>query len=89
MFFVIFFAYFNRKTPTFMDKELYNKLAQAYTSKELAEAFIFPHDLSKTEVIVADKELKQLRFQLLQQQTETERIFAGLVRLRFLIEDCL
>ena len=70
-------------------EKLYKELSEQYTDEELAEAFVFPHGLSKEEKAVADEELRKLRFELLENQTEEERIFSALVRMRIHIKDFL
>lgn len=71
------------------NENLYKELSKKYTPEELAEAFVFPHNLTKEEKAASDKELRKLRFELLENQTEEERIFSALVRLSIQIKDFL
>lgn len=49
-----------------------------YTDQELAEAYIFPSELSAEEKKVADAELKKLRFEQLYQMTDAQKRAADL-----------
>jgi hypothetical protein len=60
-----------------------------YTNQELAEAHIFPSELSKVEQEIADAELKKLRFEMLNQMSDSERLWGDLLRLKFQIEESL
>ena len=58
-----------------------------YTDKELAESHIFPSELSENEKKVSDAELKRLRFLRLSQMSNSQKLLADLLRLKFQIED--
>ena len=58
-----------------------------YTDQELAEAYIFPSELSAEEKKIADAELKKLRFEQLYKMTDTQKRAADLLRLKFQIEE--
>jgi hypothetical protein len=60
---------------------------QNYTNQELAEAHIFPSELSDEEKRIADEELKKLRFELLNQMSDSEKEFADSLRLIFQDEE--
>lgn len=72
-----------------MNKDLYKELSKKYSDEEIAESFVFPDELTGQEKYEADKEFRRLRFELLKNQTEGERIFSEFLRLRILIEDYL
>jgi hypothetical protein len=60
-----------------------------YTDQELAEAYIFPSELSEEEKKIADAELKKLRFEQLYKMTDAQKRTADLLRLKFQIEEYL
>ena len=70
-----------------MKNKLFEKLSKEYTDEELAEAFVFPHDLTPEEKKAADEELRKIRFQRLHAATQQQRLMADLVRLRISMED--
>ncbi|MFK7982976.1 MAG: helix-turn-helix domain-containing protein [Saprospiraceae bacterium] len=72
-----------------MQKDLYNDLSSKYTAKELAEAFVFPDELTGEAKKIADKEFVKLRMDLLKNRTEEDKIFSDLVRLHILMKDYL
>ena len=68
-------------------EKLYKELSKQCTAKELAEAYVFPHGLSKEEKAIADKVLVRFRMELLKNRTEADKIYSDLVRLWILIKD--
>lgn len=65
------------------DKELYKKLREKYIDEELAESFVFPHGLAEEEKKKADKELWGYRKRLLETKTKEERIYSGLLKVKY------
>lgn len=63
------------------------KKQNTYTPQELAEAHIFPPDLSEDEIREADAEFSRLRMERLRKRTEEERHYARLMQLKYLMED--
>ena len=57
------------------------------SAAEIAAAHIPPHNLSATEKAAADATLLQLRMDKLRTMTESQRILASLVQLKFQMED--
>ncbi len=55
----------------------------------LADAFVPPHDLSEAEKSGADAELKRLRMLRLGEISDNQKLYAELLRLRYLMEDYL
>lgn len=55
-------------------EQLYEQLSQQYTAEEMAEAFVFPSDLSKAEEAEAREELQKLRAGLKQNITPAEQM---------------
>lgn len=68
-------------------EKIYKQLRKKYTDEEIADSMLIPEDLTEEERRDADKELKRLRLKMLREQTEEERIFSELMRLRILMED--
>jgi len=68
-------------------EKLYEELSNQYTAEELAEAFVFPHGLSKEEKALADEKLRKLRFELLKNRKKEDKIYSDLVRLWILIKE--
>lgn len=66
-----------------------NKKIELPDDKALAEDFVFPHELKEAEKAAADAELKRLRIHRLAQMSEKQKIYAELLRLRYLMEDYL
>jgi hypothetical protein len=65
----------------------YKKLSKEFTSKELAEAFVFPVKLSLKEQREADQKLAEARKRSLEKMTEKERLTGNLMGLKFRMED--
>jgi plasmid maintenance system antidote protein VapI len=57
--------------------------------KSMAEDFVFPHELSEIQKAEADLELKRLRLLRLGQMSDKQRVYAGLLGLKYQIEDYL
>lgn len=70
-------------------EQLYEQLSQQYTAEEMAEAFVFPSDLSKEEEAEAREELQKLRAELKQNMTPAEQMRSSLLGLRFRLENSL
>ena len=64
-----------------------NKKKTHFSDEELADAYIFPNDLSPEDKAAADTELRVLRMQRLRQMTDQQRLLADLLRLKFEMED--
>jgi transcriptional regulator with XRE-family HTH domain len=60
-----------------------------FTDKELAEAHIFPSNLSTTERQEIDAEMKTLRFQRLAAMSDSEKLQGNLLGLKFQMEDSI
>jgi DNA-binding XRE family transcriptional regulator len=60
-----------------------------YTDKELAEAHIFPTNLSVSERKDIDDEMKTLRLQRLALMSESQKLQGNLLGLKFQIEDSI
>lgn len=69
------------------NEDLYQKLSKQYTKEELVEAFVFPHGLSEEEKQKADAELWAFRKQLLAERTPEEQMYAGLLRIKYQLQD--
>ena len=65
---------------------LYKKLRQQYTDEELVEFFVFPHGLTKEEKNKADRELWEFRKKRLQEMTLEEKIYSGLLGIKYQIK---
>lgn len=65
------------------------KLNEKYIDNELAESFVFRHDLSSEEKKKADQELEELRNKLKDKATPMQTLLSGLLQLKYQIEDYL
>lgn len=65
----------------------YKKMKEKLDSNEIAKSYVFRPSLSKKKKEKADKELAISREKRKAQITETQKIYANLLQLRFLIED--
>lgn len=70
-------------------EEIYRKLREQYTDEEIADSMLIPEDLTDEEKEQADEELRAFRFKLLNEQTEEQRIYSDLLRLRYQFENYL
>ena len=68
-------------------EEVYKKLRENYSDKEIAESYMIPESLSDEEMKQASDELKGLRFELLSNKNEQEKILSDVMRLRILINN--
>lgn len=59
------------------------KKEKKFTDRELVQAHVFPHNLSKTEKERADKELWEIRKKRLQEMTSEKLLLAQLMSLKF------
>lgn len=66
---------------------LYEQLREKYTDEEIAESMLIPEDLSEDEQKKADDELRALRFKLLSERTEEQRVYSDLLRMRYQLEN--
>jgi plasmid maintenance system antidote protein VapI len=66
-----------------------DKKFEHLSAKEQAESLVFPHGLSVAEKAAADAELKQMRMLRLGQMSDTQRMYAELLRLKYQIENYL
>ena len=67
------------------DIEYYNKLSKEYSLKELAQTTHVPKDLTSSERKESDETLRKFRFHLLGAQTENQRLYSDLLRLKYQI----
>lgn len=67
-------------------EDLYKKLRQKFTDEELVESFVFPHGLTEKEKEKADQELWEFRKKRLQEMTPEERIYSGLLRIKYQVK---
>lgn len=63
------------------------QLSKKYSNKELAESFVFRHNLTKKQKQAADKELLEARKTALGKMTPEQKLWTSLLQLRFQIED--
>lgn len=70
-------------------EKIYQKLSKELTDKEIAESMLIPEDLTEAEQKQSDKILAKVRFEILQKQTEQQRIFSDLLRFKFQLENYL
>lgn len=67
-------------------EKIYKELRKQYTDEEIAESMLIPADLTEEERKKANEEIKEFRFKLLRERTESQRIFSDLMRFRFQLE---
>ena len=67
-------------------EKIYKKLRKTYSDEEIADSMIIPADLTESEKEKANEEIRTLRFKLLREQTEEQRIYSDLMRFKFLLE---
>ena len=67
----------------------YKKLLKQYTPEELAESFVFPVKLTPKQQKEADRELAEARQKSQAAMTDEQKVYAGLLQLRFQLEDYL
>lgn len=67
-------------------QKLYEDLSEKYSKAELAESFVFPSDLSEDEQKKAADELLKERKKRLGKRTSEERIYSGLLRIKYQIK---
>jgi len=70
-------------------EKIYKELRKQYTDEEIAESMLIPKDLTPEELQKANEELLAFRFKLLKEQTEEQRLYAELLRFKYLLEDYL
>lgn len=70
-------------------EKIYQELSKKYSDKEIAESMLIPEDLTSEEQKIADDELKEIRFRLLRERTEEQRVYSDLLRFKFQLEDYL
>jgi plasmid maintenance system antidote protein VapI len=70
-------------------EEIYKKLREIYTDEEIAEGYMIPETLTKEEQKISDEEFRKLRFALLNNRTEKQRILSEVTRLRIQIKQYL
>ena len=68
-------------------EKIYKKLRKTYSDEEIADSMLIPADLTESEKEKANEEIRTLRFKLLREQTEEQRIYSDLMRFKFLLED--
>jgi len=57
------------------------------SDQELAEAHVLPHGLDEFEKSLADDDLRQLRLLRLKGMSDQQKIFAGILQLKYQMED--
>ena len=67
-------------------EEVYEKLREKYTDKEIAEGFMIPETLTEEEQKISDEEFRKVRFRLLNNRTEQQRLMSEVTRLRISIK---
>ncbi len=68
-------------------EKLYKELRKKYTDEEIADSMMIPEDLTEEEMEKANEELRELRFKLLRETTEEQRVFSDVMRFRIQMED--
>lgn len=68
-------------------QKLYEILQKQYSKEELAEAFVFPPDVSESEKAKIDQEFWELRKRRLINRSTHEKMLAGLLRFKYELED--
>ncbi|WP_282782874.1 helix-turn-helix transcriptional regulator [Phaeodactylibacter xiamenensis] len=68
-------------------ERLFKELSKQYSVEEIAGSMLIPEDLTEAERKEANEQLKMFRLKMMQEQTETDRIFSDLMRLKILMED--
>lgn len=68
-------------------EKLYKELRKKYSVQEISESMLIPADLTAEERREADESLKELRLKMLREQTEEERIFSDVMRLKIIMDD--
>ena len=63
-------------------EKIYQDLRKQYTDEEIADSMLIPADMTAEEKARADEELRAFRFKLLREQTEEQRMFSDLMRLK-------
>lgn len=58
-----------------------------YTNKELAEAHVFPSELSPVERRKENNKFSKLRIQQIKNMTEEERLYSRIMQLKYIMED--
>jgi len=68
-------------------ERIYKQLLKKYTDEEIADSMLIPPDLTDEERKKADEDLLAFRRKLLKEQTEEKRVYADLLRFKYLMED--
>ncbi|SRR6056297_155735 len=68
-------------------EKLYKELRKKYSVQEISESMLIPADLTAEERKEADESLKNFRLKMLREQTEEERIFSDVMRLKIVMDD--
>ncbi len=68
-------------------EEIYKKLREEYTDAEIAEGYLIPPDLTEEEELEIQAEIREVRFKLLKERTEEQRLLSDILRLRFQMEN--
>lgn len=70
-------------------EEVYRKLKEKYTDEEIAEGFMIPQTMTEEEQKISDEEFRKIRFRLLNNRTEKQRLMSEITRLRISIKTYL
>lgn len=68
-------------------EKLYNELRKQFSEEEIAESMMIPKELTEEQEDSANKEILVFRMKLLKERSEEKRIYADLLRFKFLMED--
>jgi len=68
-------------------EKIYKQLRKKYTDEEIADSMLIPKDLTDAQRKKADEEFLAFRMKLLKEQTEEKRIYADLLRFKYLMEN--
>jgi hypothetical protein len=65
----------------------YTELRKKYTDDEIADAMLIPQNLNEEELNNATADLLRFRFNLLEKQTEQDRIYSDLLRFKYQLQN--
>ena len=68
-------------------EKIYHELSKQYTDQEIVDSMLIPEDLTPEEQKKANEEFRALRFKMLREQTEEQRIYSDLLRFKYVMED--
>ena len=71
------------------NQKIYKDLKKKYSKKELAESFYVPKEMTPKEKKQSNEEIWNIRKKLLQEMSPEDKIYSGLLRLKYQIKDYL